>query len=97
MGMFGLSTKDADDVAQWHRVLPKAIARNTQLRSCVSITSPRTPNTRGRFALGSQHKMAGLSGAAYVVEMEQPFAVGQAGLASVRVGKDRPGLVRGLG
>jgi hypothetical protein len=41
--------------------------------------------------------MAGLSGAAYVVEMEQPFAVGQAGLASVRVGKDRPGLVRGLG
>jgi hypothetical protein len=22
MGMFGLSTKDADDVAQWHRFLP---------------------------------------------------------------------------
>jgi hypothetical protein len=41
--------------------------------------------------------MAGLSGAAYVVEMVQPFAVGQAGVASVRVGKDRPGLVRGLG
>lgn len=38
-----------------------------------------------------------LSGAAYLVEMEQPFAAGQAGRASVRVGKDRPGLVRGLG
>ena len=30
-------------------------------------------------------------------EMQQPFAVGQAGVASVRVGKDRPGRVRGLG
>ncbi|PIJ35211.1 hypothetical protein BMW24_008790 [Mycobacterium heckeshornense] len=97
MGMFGLSANDADDVARWHRVLPKAIARDTNAAvACVDHVAKDT-NTRGRFALGSQHKIPGLSGAAYVVEMEQPFAVGQAGVASVRVGKDRPGRVRGLG
>ncbi|OBH94281.1 hypothetical protein A5678_04445 [Mycobacterium sp. E2733] len=97
MGVFGLSTKDNDDIAQWHRALPKAIASKTGAAvACVDHVT-KDSQTRGRFALGGQHKMAGLSGAAYVVEMEQPFAVGQAGRASVRVGKDRPGLVRGLG
>jgi hypothetical protein len=97
MGVFGLSTKDNDDVAQWHRALPKAIARNTGAAVVCVDHVTKDAGTRGRFALGGQHKMAGLSGAAYTVEMEQPFAVGQAGRASVRVGKDRPGLVRGLG
>ncbi|WP_428338793.1 AAA family ATPase [Mycobacterium sp.] len=97
MGLFGLSGKDADDVAQWLRLLPKAIARETGAAVVLVDHVAKDTNTRGRFALGSQHKMAGLSGAAYLVEMEQPFAVGQAGAASVRVGKDRPGQVRGLG
>lgn len=97
MGVFGLSTKDNDDVAKWQRQLPKAIAQRTGAAVvCVDHVSKDTDN-RGRFALGGQHKMAGLSGAAYTVEMEQPFAAGQAGQASVRVGKDRPGRVRGLG
>lgn len=97
MALFGLSGMDADDVARWHRELPKAIAAKTGAAvACVDHVA-KDSQTRGRFALGSQHKIAGLSGAAYVVEMEQPFAVGQAGRASVRVGKDRPGRVRGLG
>ncbi|WP_308215001.1 AAA family ATPase [Mycolicibacterium arabiense] len=97
MALFGLSGMDADDVARWHRELPKAVAHRTGAAvACVDHVA-KDSQTRGRFALGSQHKIAGLSGAAYVVEMEQPFAVGQAGRASVRVGKDRPGRVRGLG
>jgi Bifunctional DNA primase/polymerase, N-terminal/AAA domain len=96
MGLFGLSGKDADDVAKWHQILPKALARSTGAAVvCVDHVAKDT-HTRGRFALGSQHKIAGLSGAAYLVEMEQPFAVGQAGMANVRVAKDRPGRVRGL-
>lgn len=97
MGVFGLSTKDNDDVARWQRTLPKAIARQTGAAVVCVDHVTKDADSRGRFALGGQHKMAGLSGAAYVVEMVQPFAVGQAGYASVRVGKDRPGLVRGLG
>jgi hypothetical protein len=97
MGLFGLSSKDADDVAKWHRELPKRIAHGTGAAVVCIDHVAKDSQTRGRFALGSQHKMAGLSGAAYVVEMEEPFAVGQAGTASVRVGKDRPGQVRRLG
>lgn len=97
MALFGLSGMDADDVARWHRELPKAIAHSTGAAVVCVDHVAKDSQTRGRFALGSQHKIAGLSGAAYVVEMEKPFAVGQAGRASVRVGKDRPGRVRGLG
>lgn len=97
MALFGLSGMDADDVARWHRELPKAIAHQTGAAVICVDHVAKDSQTRGRFALGSQHKIAGLSGAAYVVEMAQPFAVGQAGRASVRVGKDRPGRVRGLG
>jgi len=97
MALFGLSGMDADDVARWHRELPKAVAHRTGAAVVCVDHVAKDSQTRGRFALGSQHKIAGLSGAAYVVEMEQPFAVGQAGRASVRVGKDRPGQVRSLG
>jgi hypothetical protein len=97
MALFGLSGMDADDVARWHRELPKAVASKTGAAVVCVDHVAKDSQTRGRFALGSQHKIAGLSGAAYVVEMEQPFAVGHAGRASVRVGKDRPGRVRGLG
>lgn len=96
MGIFGFSGNDADEVAKWQRLLPKAVARHTGA-AVVCVDHVAKDAGRGRFALGSQHKIAGLSGAAYVVEMEHPFAVGQAGRASVRVGKDRPGRVRGLG
>jgi AAA domain len=97
MSLFGLSGMDAGDVARWHRELPNAVAHRTGAAVVCVDHVAKDSQTRGRFALGSQHKLAGLSGAAYVVEMEQPFAVGQAGRASVRVGKDRPGRVRGLG
>lgn len=97
MGLFGLSGKDNDDVAAWQRQLPRKIARATGAAVvCVDHVS-KDADTRGRFALGGQHKMAGLDGAAFVVEMVQPFAVGLAGTASIRVGKDRPGQIRSLG
>lgn len=97
MGLFGLSGKDNDDIAAWQRKLPRALAHSTGAAVvCVDHVS-KDADTRGRFALGGQHKMAGLDGAAFVVEMAQPFAVGMAGTATVRVGKDRPGHIRSLG
>ena len=47
-----------------------------------------------RFALGAQHKLAGIDGVAYLVKMLQPFARGKRGLARVEIAKDRPGHVR---
>src|SRR5690606_2761547 len=51
----------------------------------------------GRFAIGGQSKMASLTGAAYTVEVAEPLGVGRRGILSIRVAKDRPGLVRGPG
>jgi hypothetical protein len=49
---------------------------------------------RGRYAIGAQHKLAGIDGAAYLVELVKPFGHGKRGLARVTVAKDRGGRVR---
>lgn len=97
MGVFGYSLKDNDDIAAWQRELPRRIASRTGAAvACVDHVT-KDADTRGRFSIGGQHKIAGLDGAAFVVEVEQPFGVGMAGAASIRVGKDRPGHVRKMG
>lgn len=97
MTMFGLVGKDNDDVAKWQRKLPKAIARHTGAAVVCVDHVTKDADSRGRFALGGQHKMAGLDGAAFIIEPETPFARGLAGSASVRIGKDRHGCLRGTG
>lgn len=97
MGVFGYSLKDNDDIAAWQRELPRTIASRTGAAvACVDHVT-KDADTRGRFSIGGQHKIAGLDGAAFVVEVERPFGVGMAGVASIRVGKDRPGHVRKMG
>lgn len=97
MGLLGLVGKDNDQVASWQRTLPNAIARHTGAAVVCIDHVTKDADTRGRFAIGGQQKMAGLSGAAFIIEPETPFARGLAGVAIVRVGKDRPGFLRGLG
>jgi len=52
---------------------------------------------RGRWAIGGQHKLAGLDGAMYMFEVVKPFDRGQEGRALVRVSKDRPNQVGAAG
>ena len=95
LGVFGMSTKDNDDIARWQRLLPKQIARQTGAAVAVIDHVVKDPEARGRFAIGGQAKMAGLTGAGYTVEIIQPLGRGLRGVISLRVGKDRPGHVRG--
>jgi len=97
MGLFGLVGKDNDAVATWQRTLPNAIANRTGAAVVCIDHVTKDADSRGRFAIGGQQKMAGLSGAAFIVEPETPFVRGLAGQASVRVGKDRPGFLRAMG
>lgn len=94
MTLFGLAGKDNDDVATWQRVLPKTIARTTGAAVICIDHVTKDADSRGRFALGGQHKIAGLDGAGLIVDPAKPFAPGLVGEASVRVGKDRPGCIR---
>jgi len=54
----------------------------------------KNPSARGRFATGSQHKLAGIDGAGYVLERGQPFGKGMVGTSPLYIAKDRHGGVQ---
>jgi len=95
LGIFGYSVKDNDDVAAWMRVLPKNIANRTGAAVAVIDHVTKDNDSRGRFAIGAQAKMSGLTGAGYTVEVAEALGRGLRGVIVLRVGKDRPGYVRG--
>lgn len=85
------------DIATWLRRLPKRLA---DLGAAVVMIDHVTKSReeRGRFAIGGQHKLAGVTGAAYTFTAIRPFhragsdpVTGSVGISVV---KDRPGFVR---
>ena len=87
-------TNSNDDLTRWSRELPNAIARRTRAAVVQIDHVTKNADTRGRFAIGGQAKMAAITGAAYSVEVRKPLGRGLRGEIVLRVGKDRPGYVR---
>lgn len=93
----GLDLLSNSDVAAWMRRLPRKIAATG---SAVIVVDHVTKNreTQGRYAIGGQHKLAGLTGAAYVFQTLRPFSRAGSepveGAIAITVVKDRPGYVR---
>lgn len=94
LGIFGCSTIDNDDVAGWIRTVPKQIAARTGAAVVLVDHVTKDSSSRNRWAIGGQAKMAGLTGAAYTVEVVKPLGRGMCGEIVLRIGKDRPGSVR---
>jgi AAA domain-containing protein len=94
LGVFGCSTKDNDDVAGWIREVPKVIAARTGAAVVLVDHVTKDTSTRNRYAIGGQAKMAGLTGAAYTVEVTSPLGQGLRGEVVLRIAKDRPGAMR---
>lgn len=92
--VFGVKSIDNDEVSTWGRNVPRTIANRTGAAVVVIDHVTKDAATRGRFAIGAQAKMSYLTGASYTVEVIKPLGVGLRGQLSIRVGKDRPGLVR---
>ena len=93
MTLQGWEIGDNSDVARFIELLPRPLARmGAAVWMLDHVTKDR--NGRGRYAIGGQHKLAGLSGAAYSSEVIHPFGRGMAGLSRLTVTKDRPGFVR---
>jgi hypothetical protein len=95
----GLDLVSNTDVAQWMRRLPRRVADRGPVVVCLDHL-PKATDAQGRYALGGQHKLAGLTGAAYKFVTLRPF--GRASGAdpveasvAITVTKDRPGWVRG--
>ena len=88
----GLNPLDNSDVAIWLDLLPRKFARaGMAVLTLDHVVKDR--EQRGRYAIGAQHKLAGVD-VAYSLKVLQPFARGRDGLVSIIVQKDRPGRVR---
>jgi len=92
--MWGGESKDNDAITKWMRLFPRTVA--TASGAAVVLIDHITKNaeTRGRFAIGGQAKLATIDGAAYLVEPLEALAPGRVGSLTMRVTKDRPGFVR---
>lgn len=91
--MWEKATKENDDITEWMRKFPRALAKSGAAVVLIDHIT-KNPETRGRFALGGQAKLATIDGAAYLIEPIKNLAPGGAGALTVRVTKDRPGSVR---
>jgi len=88
------SSDSTDDIAAWRRAVPDPIARKTGAAVIQIDHVTKNAETRGRFAIGSQAKLAGISGCSYLFEVISELGRGLKGEVSIRVAKDRPGGVR---
>lgn len=92
--IFGGETKDNDLVTRWVRIFPRALARATGAAVVTIDHVAKNTDSRGRFAIGGQAKLAAIDGAAYLIEPIEPIAPNKYGMLTMRVTKDRPGTVR---
>jgi hypothetical protein len=92
--LHGLDLNDNGDVARFHALLPALFAAAGAAVVLIDHVV-KSRDGRGRWALGAQHKLAGVTGAAFVLETVRPFGRGLDGLVRMTVTKDRPGHVRG--
>lgn len=95
MGLFGKASKDNDDAAAFAKLLPRQIADRTGAAVLMIDHVTKDKDSRGRFALGGQAKMASLTGAAFTVDVVSPLGEGLRGELELRVAKDRHGRIRG--
>jgi hypothetical protein len=93
MSLHGLDLNDQKDIAAFLALLPRRLA---DLGPAVLQIDhlPKLTDSHNRFAIGGQHKLAGLDGAAYLVKVIDPFGRGKKGRAILTVAKDREGAVR---
>jgi hypothetical protein len=90
--MHGLEISSNEDAAKWIELLPRPLAR----AGCAVLQLDhvvKDKDARGRYAIGAQHKLAGVD-VAYAIEVVEPFGRGLDGSARLIINKDRPGYVR---
>jgi hypothetical protein len=87
-----LNPNRMDDVARFLDLMPRRWDRTGAAVVMVDHVV-KSKDERGKYAIGSQHKMAGVNGAAYRFDAVD-LAPGRAGDVKVTIAKDRPGQVR---
>ena len=88
----GFDLLDNTDIARWLGLVPRPLVDAGAAVLQVDHVG-RDREARGRFAIGAQHKLAGVD-AHYGLDVLEPFGRGRDGRVKVVVQKDRPGHVR---
>lgn len=95
MMIHGLKLTDNTEAAQFMDRFPRHLSRTGAAVLLVDhVTKDR--EGRGRWAIGAQHKLAAIDGAALGLETLTPFGRGRRGKVKITVQKDRPGHIRAL-
>jgi AAA domain-containing protein len=89
LALHGISMNDNTEIARFNALLPRRLVRH----GAAALTLDHVPH-EGNRAIGAQHKMAGLSGAAYLIEPVKMAGRDGESVARLTVKKDRPGYVR---
>jgi len=92
--MWGGETVDNDSITKWMRQFPRKVAKESGAAVVLIDHITKNADTRGRFAIGGQAKLATIDGAAYIVEPIEVLSPGRVGSLTLRVTKDRIGDVR---
>lgn len=96
MSLHGAEINDTNAASYFRRrVVTPFIRSGAATVSADHVT--KKSDGRGRYAIGSGHKLNALDGAAFMVETVEPFGRGLRGHSNVYVVKDRPGQLRAKG
>jgi len=100
MSVEGLDPNIGTEVEAIQRVLMGRIVKETGAGVLVLDHVTKSSDGRGRYAIGSERKLSGITGAAYSLEVENPWSRALGGVpvhgsAVLKITKDRPGFVRG--
>jgi hypothetical protein len=94
-----LDILDNGDVAQWMALLPKLVAHRTGAAVVTIDHVTKAKEGQGRYAIGGQHKLAGIDGAMLKVTivkyLRRSIHDPTDGSARLTISKDRPGWLRG--
>lgn len=97
MALHSQKINDPDGAADFRRKLVKPwTRRGAAVAAADHVVKDPGQNGMG-YALGSVHKLNGLSGAGFLVENREAFGEGMKGNSGIYVVKDRPGQLRKAG
>jgi hypothetical protein len=93
MQLWGLDPLGQLAIAEWRKLLIRpALTVGTATLTTDHVVKNR--EARGGYAIGAQHKLAGLTGAQFLMERVKPFGRGLKGRSKLLVSKDRNGGLR---
>ncbi|MFI7333576.1 bifunctional DNA primase/polymerase [Micromonospora aurantiaca (nom. illeg.)] len=92
-GLLGQDIMSQDDITKWRQTLVKpALTLGTATLTTDHVVKDR--EARNRYGIGAQHKLAGLTGVMFMMEVTQTWGRGSKGVSKVLITKDRNGGLR---